>query len=77
MKKIWGEPRVFKGLAVQHHCSPDEPVLAHALSTLTDAKNSRGRASAMLELLAFLAACFRVDELGERPYWNGIPNDLL
>ena len=22
------------------------------------------------------AACFRVDELGERPYWNGIPNDL-
>lgn len=52
MKKIWGEPRVFKGLAVQHHCSPDEPVLAHALSTLTDAKNSRGRASAMLELHA-------------------------
>jgi hypothetical protein len=52
MNKIWGEPRVFKGLAVQHHCSPDEPVLAHALSTLTDAKNSRGRASAMLELHA-------------------------
>lgn len=25
----------------------------------------------------FLAACVRVDEHGERPYWKGIPNDLL